>query len=99
VRQLRFSRRAEGDIEEIGDFIAQDNPRRAVSFIRALRERCAELRAFPDANPRRPELGDGVRMAIFGRYLILYAAVEDALEIRRVLHGARELRDKFSPDG
>jgi plasmid stabilization system protein ParE len=29
----RFSRQAERDIEEIGDFIARDNPRRAVTFI------------------------------------------------------------------
>ena len=31
---------AEQDLEEIGDYIAQDNPKRAVSFIMELHEQC-----------------------------------------------------------
>jgi plasmid stabilization system protein ParE len=30
--RFRFSHRAETDIEEIGDYIAEDNPERAVTF-------------------------------------------------------------------
>ena len=41
--QYRFSRQAERDIEEIGDFIARDNPGRAVTFIAELRESAGEL--------------------------------------------------------
>ncbi len=32
-----FTREAEEGLERIGDYIAQDNPRRALSFIAALR--------------------------------------------------------------
>lgn len=97
--RLRFSRQAERDIEEIGDFIARDNPRRAVSFVRELRVRCGELRAFPDASPRRPELGDDIRVAVFGRYLVLYVVDGDVLDVRRVLHGAREMGGRGAADG
>ena len=42
--RFRFSRQAEIDIEEIGDFIARDNPARAVSYIQELRAKCEQLR-------------------------------------------------------
>ncbi|MGO8869720.1 MAG: type II toxin-antitoxin system RelE/ParE family toxin [Alphaproteobacteria bacterium] len=89
--RFRFSRQAEIDIEEIGDFIARDNPARAVSYIRELRARCQQLTGFPEAAPARRALGEGVRMVVFGRYLILYVVHQDLLEIRRVVHGARDL--------
>jgi toxin ParE1/3/4 len=84
-----FSRQAERDIEEIGDFIARDNPGRAIAFIAELRERCRQIIEFPRAAPLRPGLGKGVRCAVFGRYLIFYVVHVRELEIRRVLHGAR----------
>jgi plasmid stabilization system protein ParE len=59
--QFRFSRRAEVDLEEITAYIARDNPVRAVSFVRELREHCRRLVAFPEAARLRPELGEGVR--------------------------------------
>ncbi len=37
-------------------------------------------------------------MAGFGRYLILYVAHRDMLEIRRVMHGARNLDDADERD-
>jgi toxin ParE1/3/4 len=87
--QLRFSRRAEADLVRIADFIARENPERAVSFIGELRLRCRKLIAFPEAAPLRPELGRGVRLKVFRSYLILYVVHADILEIRRVVHGAQ----------
>ncbi len=96
--RLRFSRRAERDIQNIGDFIARDNPSRAFSFVRELRTRCRQLTRVPEASPLRPQYGAGIRMAGFGRYLILYVAHRDMLEIRRVMHGARNLDDADERD-
>jgi toxin ParE1/3/4 len=90
--RFRFSHRAETDIEEIGDYIAEDNPERAVTFTEELRVRCRKLARFPEAAPARPDYGDGVRVAVFGRYLILYVVHPDVLEIRRVVHGARDVK-------
>lgn len=89
--QLRFSRRAERDLEDIADYIARHNPARAISYVREMREHCRRLMAFPESAPLRPELGAGVRMSIFGRYLILYVSRTEILEVRRVVHGARNL--------
>jgi toxin ParE1/3/4 len=46
---------------------------------------------FPNAARLRPEFGDGVRSSIFGRYQIFYVLHDEVLEIRRVVHGARNL--------
>jgi toxin ParE1/3/4 len=89
MRRFRFTLRAERDIEEIGDFIARDNPMRAVTFISELTERCEQLIEHPVAAPLRPEFGPGVRMVPFGRYLIFYMFESSLLEIIRVVHGAR----------
>jgi toxin ParE1/3/4 len=89
--QYRFSRQAERDIEAVGDFIARDNPRRAVTFIAELRDRCRRIAELPRAAPLRPGLGKGVRCVVFGRYLIFYVVHGRVLEIRRVLHGARNI--------
>jgi toxin ParE1/3/4 len=91
--RFRFSRRAEIDLEEITAYIARDNPGRAISFVHELREHCRRLLAFPEAARLRPELGDRVRLSVFGNYVVLYLAHPDLLEIRRVVHGARNLAD------
>jgi toxin ParE1/3/4 len=38
--RLFFSPRAEADLEDIGDYIARDNPARAISFLEELRSHC-----------------------------------------------------------
>ena len=45
--KLVFSTAAEADLEAIGDYIALENPLRAVSYIREIRGKCMELREMP----------------------------------------------------
>jgi toxin ParE1/3/4 len=42
--RLVFSPRAALDLEEIGDYIARDNPRRAISFLGELEAHCHKRR-------------------------------------------------------
>jgi toxin ParE1/3/4 len=93
--QCLFSPRAEADLEEIGDYIARDNPTRAVTFIREIRELCQNITSVPEGNPLRPDLGEGIRMAPFRRYLVFYAVGADSVRIERILHGARDIPNLF----
>ena len=90
-----FSVVAEVDLEEIGDYIARDNPERAVSFIQEIRGHCLKITAYPEAAPLRPELGEGIRMVPFGRYLIFYTVHADNVRVERIIHGARNIPDLF----
>ncbi len=89
--RLEFSPESEHDLEEIGDFIAQDNPRRTLSFVRALRTSCRSLVALPDSGAPRFELREGLRMRAHGRYLIFCTVDEKMLRIERVIHSARDV--------
>jgi toxin ParE1/3/4 len=91
VPTLIFSPRANTDLEEIGDYIARDNPARAISFLEELRSHCADILAAPASYAPREDLGTGVRMAVHRRYLILFRADTDVVRVERILHGARRL--------
>ena len=81
------------DIESIGDFIAADNPLRALSFIDELLALCARISERPQAYRRRDDLASGLRQAIHGNYLLLFTVDADGVVVERVVHGARRLED------
>ena len=87
---------AEQDLEAIGDFIAQDNPRRAITFIIELRNQCAKIAANPKACRLRPELGTNVRSFAYGNYVIFFQETPDTLCIVRVLHGTMDIETRFA---
>jgi toxin ParE1/3/4 len=92
---LTFSPLAEDDLSRIEDYVGRDSPERALSFIARLRGRCAKIAAFPEAAPLRPEVGEGIRMVPFGRYLIFYKADGRDILIVRIVHGARDYSSLF----
>jgi toxin ParE1/3/4 len=74
---VEFSGAAAADLEAIADYIGQDNPKRALSFTRELVARCKRIDIQPRAFPPRDEFGSGIRAAVHGSYLILYAERND----------------------
>ncbi|HUL12706.1 MAG TPA: type II toxin-antitoxin system RelE/ParE family toxin [Methylococcaceae bacterium] len=93
-----FSPRAVRDLEEIGDYIAEDSPRRAISFVCELREHCRSIASAPKACSLREDLAPGIRMAVHGRYVIFYRELDADLRIERILHGARDLQSIFEDE-
>lgn len=87
---VRLSAEAELDLEAIGDFIARDDPSRALSFLHELREKCLGLAEMPQRFPLVPRYeATGVRRRAHGDYLIFYRIYEQSVVILHVLHGAR----------
>jgi len=82
---------AEADLEAIGDWIAADNPARALTFILELRDRCAALANNPRAYPLVPRYEHTeVRRRSYRDYLIFYRIADNRMEVLHVLHGARD---------
>jgi toxin ParE1/3/4 len=52
----------ESDLEAIADYIAQDNPMRAVSFIREIREELRLVGQNPLLYQLRPEIGENAHL-------------------------------------
>ncbi|MGB4347683.1 MAG: type II toxin-antitoxin system RelE/ParE family toxin [Burkholderiaceae bacterium] len=86
---------AEQDLEQIGDYIAQDNPKRANSFVNEMLAQCRKICLKPAAYRLRPELSNELRSCAHGRYVIFFESSEEQVTIIRILHGARELSTKF----
>jgi toxin ParE1/3/4 len=90
-----FTPAAESDLEEIGDYIAEDRPVRAQIFVRQLRQRCQELSDFPKAYPLRPELAADIRVMTFRHYLVCYTVHPDRVLIERIVQGSRDMQALF----
>ena len=95
--RLTLTPLAEQDLETIGDYIAANNPVRAVSFIRELRAQCKRIAANPPGYRLRPELGDDIRYSVYGNYVIFFVALPEEITIIRILHGARDIPAILTP--
>jgi plasmid stabilization system protein ParE len=93
--RLELSRFVEGDLEAIADFIAEDNPQRAVSFIHEIWHAIARIGKQPLLYQLRPEIGEGARLAVVGRYVVLFRVVVRTVRIERVVYGGRDLLHLF----
>ena len=95
--RLELSRFIEGDLDDIADYIAQDNPRRAVTFIQEIRVKFHEIRHSPLLYQLRPDIGAEARMTTIGSYAILFRITGHAVRIERLVHGGRDLSGIFYP--
>jgi toxin ParE1/3/4 len=92
MARARLRPRAIVDLEEIGDYIAIDNPAAAVTLITDIMRCCDLLAESPLLGRDRNALCTGTRSFPIGRYIIFYSPAADGIEIVRVLHGARDVQ-------
>ncbi len=91
---VRLTPLAETELEAIADYIARDNPRRALSFVQELRDRCLSLADMPLAFPLVPRYEDrGIRHRVHGNYQIFYRVMGDPPARIDVLHVLRSARN------
>jgi toxin ParE1/3/4 len=87
---------AEQELREIGRYIARDNPKRAVSFVMELRDRCLSIIDKPSGYPVAFDFGETtIRKRSFKKYLILYRVSNSPIEIASVVHSARDWTKSF----
>ncbi|MDR4483166.1 MAG: type II toxin-antitoxin system RelE/ParE family toxin [Nitrospirales bacterium] len=83
------------DLDQIWDYIAQDNPKAADDFIDRIEGKCRLLAEHPKIGTSCEALHPSLRFLAVGKYLIFYLPLDDGVEIVRVLHGARDLESLF----
>lgn len=82
---------AEGsDLEPIVHYVANDNPRRSLSFVQELRGKCEALAYNPLAFPLVLRYEGYGRRRVHGNYLIFYRVDAKQVVIVHVLHGASD---------
>lgn len=85
----------ESDLDAIAEFSAQDNPQRAVEFIREIWRKIIKVGEQPLAYRLRPEIGGAARLAVVRRYVILFRVIGEVVRIERVVYGGRDLPALF----
>ena len=92
---VQFSIEASRDLEEVKDYISQDNPDAAVRLILLIREKCTLLAKQPGIGRDRSDILSGLRGFPVGNYFIFYQSTNDGIAVVRVLHGARDIPELF----
>lgn len=95
---VRLTRAALGDVDDLWDALAQRDAQNASQAVRGLRERFEALAAFPEMGRHRPDLGSGVRAFSFGNYVAFYRPGSDGVVVLRVLHRRRDVRPDLFDD-
>lgn len=98
MSHFSLSTLADSDLDEIWNYIAQDNPDNATQFLLKLMDRFYLLASNPMIGTSRPSFGPGMRMFPYENYSIFYILVEGGVEIIRVLHSARDTTKIFDSD-
>jgi len=96
--KFRIASAARQDLREIAEYIARDNPVRAVSYVKELNDRIRSVAVRPLIYPERESWRKGLRSAHHGRYHIVFRIEGDVVEFLRVLHGARDIAGLLGAD-
>jgi len=92
---VQFSLEANRDLEEVKNYISQDNLDAAVRLILLIREKCALLSKQPGMGRDRSDILSGLRGFPVGNYVIFYQPMNAGIAVVRVLHGARDIPELF----
>ena len=86
---VRWSARALRSLDNIGDYIARDDPKRARTFVHAVFRKVDDLERFPFLG-RASEWPDVREFVVDKHYLVSYRVRRDVIEVLQVWHTAQE---------
>ena len=89
-----YAPQADDDLIGIVDYIARDNPKAARDWLAMIRRTCETLATQPEMGEVRAAFGvPGCRSFSVGNYVIFFRASESGIEVARVVHGSRDMRN------
>lgn len=92
----RFTVPASRDIEQIIDRIADNQDLDAADrWLQKVNAKCQTIANFPSMGRSRNELAPSLRSLPIDDYLIFYRAIDNGVEIVRVVSGYRDLEALF----
>ena len=86
-RRLRWTRRALGRLDQIAAYIAKDNPARAQSFVRELRQKLEILKTHQIGTAGR--VYGTKELVLHPNYIAVYRVKGDEVQVLTVLHTAQ----------
>ena len=97
--EIRHTTQARRDLREIWHYIDESDSGAADRQLRRIAEKIVQISQVPEMGRPRPELGEGLRSFVTGRYLIFYQLEPAILRVVRIMHTARDISaDSFASD-
>jgi toxin ParE1/3/4 len=90
-----FSAEATQDLDEICQYIAQNDQRSASKIFDAIRKKARLLSQFPSMGKPYNQLAPNLRGAPVEDYIIFYYPRHDGIDIARIASGYRDLEQLF----
>jgi addiction module RelE/StbE family toxin len=90
--KVHWTETAEGHLDAIYAYIAQDSPRYALRLVDRLTRRSRQIADFPLSGRKVPEYEmDQIREVIEGPYRIIYYIKPDQIDVLAVVHGSQDI--------
>jgi len=90
--KVHWTDTAEGHLDALYAYIAQDSPEYAKRMVDRLTRRSQQIAEFPFSGRRVPEYDiDQIREVIEGPYRIIYHIKPDQIDVLAVIHGAMDV--------
>ena len=94
MAKVVYAPEADDDLSGIVDYIARDKPEAARNWLRKMRDTCESLATQPEMGEVRHGFGvPGCRSFSVGNYVVFFRAIEGGIEVSRVIHGNRDMRN------
>jgi toxin ParE1/3/4 len=87
---VRFTKEAVSDLNEIWDFVAQEDTIAASRLTDAIEQRCNKLAETPLIGRARPEFSAHIRSLVVDPFILFYQPVSNGIEILQIYHTSRD---------
>jgi len=95
VNTYSLSAAAIQDLNELCDYIAQNQPQAAHRIFDNIRQRCKLLAQFPNMGKSYNRLSQDLKGALIEDYIIFYYPKQDGIDVVQIVGGCRDLEALF----
>ena len=95
MSQFIISQSASRDLSSIVDYFVIENIEAGERLLQTFNQKCQQLVNFPNMGREYNNLRPGLRGIPLNGHIILYQAINDDIEIVRVVNGRRNLKVLF----
>jgi toxin ParE1/3/4 len=95
MSQFIISPTASQDLEEIIDYLSEQDFDLGEQFLAEFSQKCRNLSCFPKMGRSYAELAPQLRGVLLQKHVIFYRSFENGVEIIRVIGGCRDLTSFF----
>lgn len=96
MAQILFTPLATEDLQQIWVYIAENAGNEVANkFLLEIKKKCEAIAEFPKSGRLRHEFLINLRSFSFKNYIIFYLPLADGIEVLRIIHGSRDIKQVF----